>query len=172
MDRPGIVRGRALNASLLNPLHDLVCGGVAAAGCAVLFNVCFRALPWCAASGALALAVRAVALGFGCSFEASSFMAALALSLAVQLFPSSIGVSHNVLAIVGCIPMIPGGFAARAFLGLFSITLPQPSAAGNEALITALTYSLRVIFTIGALGTGLAIPTLLLRLRGTNSSQS
>jgi len=50
---------------LLPLLHNTVCGGLAAAGFGVLFNVSFRGLPWCAASGALALALRTIALGAG-----------------------------------------------------------------------------------------------------------
>jgi len=39
------------------------------------------------------------------------------------------------------------------------------STATNETLIAAMDNTLRVTFTMGALGTGVAIPTLLLRLR-------
>jgi len=149
---------------LLPLLHDAICGGLAAAGFGVLFNVSFRGLPWCAASGALALAVRTIALGEGLKLEAASFIAALAVGIVVQLLPSWIGVSPNALHVAGCIPMIPGGFAAKAILGLFAITT-QGSATTNETLITALENSLRVMFTVGALGTGLAIPVFLLRPR-------
>ncbi|HVP52526.1 MAG TPA: threonine/serine exporter family protein [Terriglobales bacterium] len=146
-------------------LHHTVCGGLAAAGLGVLFNVGFRALSWCAASGALMLAVRTVALGFGWSMEAASFVAALAGGVVVQLLPSPIGVSRNALHILGCIPMLPGGFAAKAILGLFAITAQHPVAT-NETIITAVDNTLRVMFTVGALGIGLAIPTLVLRVRG------
>lgn len=149
---------------LLQLLHHTVCGGLAAAGFGVLFNIGFRALPWCAASGALALAVRTVGLGWGWSLEAASFVAALTVGVTVQLLQSRIGVSRNALAVVGCIPMIPGVFAAKAILGLFAVTAPHPGAA-NETLVMAVENTLRVTFTIGALGTGLAIPTLLLRVR-------
>ena len=40
----------------------------------------------------------------------------------------------------------------------------SPTDAGST-LITAVQYTLRVTFTIGAIGTGLAIPTLLMRVR-------
>ena len=145
-------------------LQDTVCGGLAAAGFGVLFNVGFRGLPWCAASGALALALRTVALGEGWSLEAASFVAAMAVGVAVQLLPSPIGISRNALHVVGCIPMIPGAFAAKAILGLFAITA-QHSTATNETLIAVMDNTLRVTFTMGALGTGVAIPTLLLRVR-------
>lgn len=152
-----------MSVSIASVLQDSICGGLAAAGFGVLLNVGFRTLPLCAASGALALAVRAVALGLGWGFEASSFVAALTLGFAMQLFPSSVGVSRNVLHVVGCIPMIPGAFAAKAILGLFAIT--QSSSVTNDTLLSAIAAGLRVMFTIGALGTGLAIPALLFRKR-------
>jgi len=106
-------------SSVRHSRHALNCGGLGATGFAVLFNVGYRGVPWCAASGALALALRTVALGEGWSLEAASFVAAMAVGIAVQLLPSSIGISRDALHVVGCIPMIPGAFAAKAMLGLF-----------------------------------------------------
>src|SRR6478672_10604051 len=95
-------------------LLNTVCGSLAATGFGVLFNVGFRGLTWCAASGALALAVRTAAVAGGWSMESASFAAALAVGVAVQLLPSRVGVSRNALHVVGCVPMIPGAFAAKA----------------------------------------------------------
>jgi uncharacterized membrane protein YjjB (DUF3815 family) len=145
-------------------LQNTICGGLAAAGFGVLFNISFRGLPWCAASGALALALRTVALGESWSMEAASFVAAMAVGVAVQLLPSPVGVSRNALHVVGCIPMIPGAFAAKAILGLFAITAQHPTAT-DDTFIAAMDNALRVTFIMGALGTGVAIPTLLLRVR-------
>jgi len=155
---------------LLPLLHNTVCGGLAAAGFGVLFNVSFRGLPWCAASGALALALRTIALGAGWRLEAASFVAALLLGIVVQLLPSWIGVSRNALHVVGCIPLIPGGFTAKAILGLFAVTAQSPDTA-NEVLI-ALENLLRSLLTIGALGTGLAIPIFVLRARSRKASRA
>ena len=60
--------------------------------------------------------------------EAASFVAALAVGVALQLLPWPVGVSRNALHVVGCIPMIPGAFAAKAILGLFAITVQHPTA--------------------------------------------
>jgi uncharacterized membrane protein YjjB (DUF3815 family) len=147
-------------------LHQTACGGLAAAGFGVLFNVGIRTLAWCAVSGALALAVRTVALQSGGSLVAASFVAALAVGAAAHLLETRIGVSSNALAVVGCIPMIPGAVAARAILGLFAVTA-QPLAASADAFFEALEDALRVAFSTGALGTGVAIPTLLMRARWT-----
>jgi uncharacterized membrane protein YjjB (DUF3815 family) len=64
--------------------------------------------------------------------------------------------------------MIPGAFATKAILGLFAITT-QHSTATNETIIAAMDNTLRVTFTMGALGIGVAIPILLLRMRGMSS---
>ena len=155
-----------MNIDLLQLLHHTVCGGLAAAGFGILFNVGIRTLAWCAVSGGLALAVRTVALQSGGSLVAASFVAALAVGVAAQILQSRIGVASNALAVVGCIPMIPGAVAARAILGLFAVTA-QPATASGDAFFAALENALLVTFTIGALGTGVAIPTLLMRARWT-----
>lgn len=145
-------------------LHHTACGGVAAIGFGVLFNIGPRALLWCGASGALALAVRTTGLQLGWSLEAASFSAALAVGSAVQILQERIGVSRNTLDVAGCIPMVPGGFAAKAILGLFALTASSPQAP-DQTLLQSVGGALRVMFTIGAMGTGLAIPSLLLRVR-------
>jgi uncharacterized membrane protein YjjB (DUF3815 family) len=60
--------------------------------------------------------------------------------------------------------MVPGFFAAKAILGLFALTSID-SAEAAQTLTTAVQYTVRVMFTVGAIGTGLAIPALLLRVR-------
>jgi len=60
------------------------------------------------------------------------------------------------------IPMIPGGFAARAILSLIALTRPAVQHP-DQTLILAVQDALRVVLTIGAMGTGLAIPSMLLR---------
>jgi uncharacterized membrane protein YjjB (DUF3815 family) len=142
-------------------VHNAVCGGLAAAGFGVLFNVGFRGLTWCAASGALALTLRTVALDGGWSMESASFVAALAVGIAVQLVPLRFPVSRNALHVVGCVPMIPGAFAAKAILGLFAISAQHP--ATNETFIATMDNALRVTLAMGALGAGVAIPSLLRR---------
>ena len=154
-----------MNFDLAQLIHHSICGGLAAAGFGVLFNISPRGLPSCAGAGAIALATRTILLQWGWKLEPSSFVAALVLGLAVQLWPvSRFGVSRGALHVAGCIPMVPGSFAAKAILGLFSITAVPPVAAG-PMLTTSLAYAVRVAFTIGALGTGMAVPSLLLRHR-------
>ena len=143
-------------------LHQTAMGAIAAAGFGVLFNVAYRLLPWCAASGAVALATQAACLGLGWSLEGASLAAALVVGIGAQLLRHA-DISQEVLGVVGCIPMVPGSFAAKAVLGLYTVTTGV--ASGPQMLNTAVQYTLRVILTTGAIGTGLAIPGLLARAR-------
>jgi len=143
-------------------LHQTLFGAISAIGFGVMFNMHSRALLWCGAVGALALAVRSVGLSLGWTLEGASFTAALAVGSSVQLIHARMGASRNTLGVAGCIPMIPGGFAARAILGLIALTRPAIQHA-DQTLILAVQDALRVVLTIGAMGTGLAIPSMLLR---------
>ena len=160
----GVVNFQPSDPLLFN-LHQTLFGAIAAAGFGVLFNIGLPSLPWCALSGALALSVRTGCMqGLHLSLEASSFAAALTVGAVVQMLRMKSNVSRNALDVVGCIPMVPGSFAAKAILALFALSsdnLTRPP----ETLDNAIQYTLRVMFTIGAIGTGLAIPTLLLRVR-------
>jgi uncharacterized membrane protein YjjB (DUF3815 family) len=144
--------------------HQAICGAIAAAGFGVLFNFGCRFLGWCAASGAVALGVRTCCLGLGLNLEGASFAAALVVSAAAEVLEARTDISTNVLDVVGCIPMVPGSFAAKAIIGLFALTTSSVTNV-PEVLSLAVQQSLRVLFTIVAIGTGLAIPRLLLRVR-------
>ena len=143
-------------------LHQALFGALAAAGFGVLFNFGFRALPWCAAAGALALAVRTVGQDLAWSLEGASFAAAIVTSCSVSLLRRQLGPACNAVALAGCIPMVPGAFFGQALLGFLSVTAPNLIDA-EATLIVAVQSLLRVIFTVGAIGAGLLIPAHLLR---------
>lgn len=149
-------------ALLLHLLHQALFGALAAAGFGVLFNFGFRALPWCAAAGALALAVRTVGQDLAWSLEGASFAAAIVTSCLVSALRKQLGPACNAVALAGCIPMVPGAFFGQALLGFLSVTAPHLVDA-EATLILAVQSLLRVIFTLGAIGAGLLIPAHLLR---------
>ncbi|HLO77324.1 MAG TPA: threonine/serine exporter family protein [Magnetospirillum sp.] len=141
--------------------HQALFGAVAAAGFGVLFNFELRALPWCAAAGAVALFVRTLGLDAHMSLEAASFVAATVVGLAVRLLLPRQRQASSAMALAGCIPMVPGSFFAQAILGLLALTTAVEANAA-AMIATTLEYTLRVLFTVGAIGTGLTIPTHLL----------
>ena len=103
-------------------LHQAFFGGVAAAGFAVLFN-CPPRLLWIAfGAGALALAVRTGGQETGgLSLPAASFIAAFVLALLNRILEPPDSPRGSVLAVVGCIPMIPGSLAAKGLMNLFEL---------------------------------------------------
>ncbi len=155
--------------SFASILHQTVCGAIAAAGFGVLFNVGFRALPWCAASGAMALAVRSLCAGLGMSLVGASFAAALSVGAAAHILARRRDISRDVLDVAGCIAMVPGSIVAKAIIGLFALST---GAVANESdtLIAATENTFRVLFITGAIGTGLAIPALLFPVRTTTGN--
>ena len=151
-----------MNMNIAMVLHQTLFGAIAAAGFGVLFNVAYRLLPWCAVTGALALAARTLGMQLGWSLVGSSFAGALIVGLAVQLMRMRTEISLEVFGVAGCIPMVPGSIAAKAILGLFAFST---GVAASQPVTTSFQYALRVMFTLGAIGTGLAIPTLFARVR-------
>jgi len=150
---------------VVNVLHQAAFGAIAAWGFGVLFNFDWRSLISCSALGALALGVRTLALAGGWSLEAASFAAALAAGAAVALSSRQRGEGADMIALAGCIPMVPGAFFGKAILGLFAVTGPAPPHA-EETAIFAIVATTRVILTLGAIGAGIAIPQQMARHRG------
>ena len=150
---------------LIDVAHQAAFGGLAAWGFGVLFNFDGRSLVWCTALGALALGVRTLALAGGWSLEAASFAAALAAGAVVALSSRQRGEGADMIALAGCIPMVPGAFFGKAILGLFAVTAPTPVHA-EETAIFAIVAMTRVVLTLGAIGAGLAIPSQMSRRRG------
>jgi len=143
-------------------VHHMLFGAVAAAGFGVLFNMEARHLGVCAIGGAMALGIRTVAVDIGWGYETASFLAALVVGLAARGIHRRIDTPYITLVVTGCIPMIPGGFAAKAILGFFTLA-KQLGPGSTEVMTSAVANLLHVILIVGAMGTGLAVPSLIRR---------
>jgi len=154
----------ALLAALPHVLHQAFFGAVAAWGFGILFNFGRRCLIWATAFGAVALAVRTVALDAQWSLEAASFAAAFVTASLALAFRERLGAAMETIALAGCIPMIPGAFFGHALLGFFALTAPDVANV-ETTVFESLRAFLRVIFTLGAIGAGLAVPVHLWRVR-------
>jgi uncharacterized membrane protein YjjB (DUF3815 family) len=154
-----------VNPALAYVAQQAAFGSIAAAGFGVLFNFGRTALLWCAASGALALAVRTLALNAGWNLEAASLVASAAVTAcAVGLLRRQLGTSAPAVAVAGCIPMIPGAFFAQALLKMFELTHAHP-VDPEALLVTSIISALHVVFTVFAIGAGVALLIHLLRGR-------
>lgn len=144
----------------LHLLHQAFFGGVAAAGFGVLFNCPPRLLWLCFAQGALALAVRTAGYELaGLSLPTASFVAAFFLSLVNRILEEPDSPRGSVLAVVGCIPMVPGSLAANGLIRLFGLLKTAPTDEVSSAT-AALESIVLVAFTLVGIGTALAIPPL------------
>jgi len=101
-------------------------------------------------------------LDAGWTVEAASFTAAAAVGCAGRVLRARLGIASTALAVSGCIPMVPGSFAAQAIFGLFELTSLHLDDPGKVAM-TTMEFTLRVIFTIGAIGAGLSMATHIFR---------
>ena len=157
-----MIVGPGLDDSLSPPpmlLHQTAFGALAATCFGVLFNFGWRTLPWAAAAGGLALAVRTLGLEAGLPLEAASFIAAATLALGVEFLgarPLRVPHAGQTLAVAGCIPMVPGGAAAQFIIGLLELSY-RASTETEAALVASTTAGIEVVFTLGALGAGLTI---------------
>jgi uncharacterized membrane protein YjjB (DUF3815 family) len=146
-------------------IHQAIFGAIAAVGFGVLFNMDRSSLMRCALLGAIALTIRTGCQSLGWSLEAATFLAALTAASAIYLGGPQRGQAPNAIALAGCIAMVPGAFFIDALLGFLALTTQAPDEA-STTITRSLTAMLRVIFTLGALGTGLTIPAQLARDRG------
>jgi uncharacterized membrane protein YjjP (DUF1212 family) len=139
-------------------LHQAFFGGLAAAGFGVLFNTPPRILGLCFASGAFALAIRTTCQHYDFGLPLSTFIAALALATVDRTWHQSQTLLGSVLAVVGCIAMVPGSMAAKGLMGLFALIHAKPE---NYLLLTTTMQTMIIVtFTLAAIGIGLIIPTL------------
>jgi len=143
----------------LHIIHQALFGGVAAVGFAVLFNCKPRMLPLCFNAGTLALAIRTIGQENGLTLAISSFFAALVLAVVDRVWAGVSTPRGSVLAVLGAIPMVPGSIAAKVFMSVF-IVLRFGHVANPEAITATWENMIMLIFTLAAIGTGLALPSL------------
>jgi uncharacterized membrane protein YjjP (DUF1212 family) len=140
-------------------LHQAFFGGIAAAGFGILFNTPPRLLGLCFTSGALALATRTFCQSHDLGLPLSSFLAALLLATLDRTWQKAQSLQGSVIAVVGCIAMVPGSLAAKTLIGLFALVHAKPETSVLP-LVATFEGLVIVTFTLIAIGIGLIIPTL------------
>jgi len=143
----------------LHVIHQAFFGGVAAVGFAVLFNCRPSMLPFCFGAGLLALAMRTALQDSGFTLPVASFFAALLVAAIDRIWKRYPSPRGSVLAVLGAIPMIPGGAAAKVLIGLFAVLRSGP-ADSADAIAAIWGNMITLVFTLAAIGTALALPSL------------
>jgi uncharacterized membrane protein YjjB (DUF3815 family) len=149
-----------MNSFWIHIIHQAVFGGFAAAGFGILFNCPPRLILHCFGSGAVALAIRTACQAADLNLPESAFFAALAVATVERLLQPFQLTRGSIIALVGCIPMIPGSMAAKGLMNLFTLLHARP---GEEiaAATNGMRNLLEVTLTLAAIGTALAIPQLI-----------
>jgi len=166
---PAVALPAAPDVSLFHIFHQAFFGGVAAVGFAVLFNCHPRMLPACFGAGVLALAARTIGQDQGASLAVASFFAALLLAIVDKAWADFSTPRGSILAVVGVIPMVPGSLAAKVFISVFAF-LRTGQSEGAAATVSTWDNLIMLIFTLVAIGTGLALPSLIPAARGSEEA--
>ena len=104
------------------------------------------------------MAIRTLCQSYDLGLPLSSFIAALSLATVDRAWHRSQTLLGSVLAVVGCIAMVPGSMAAKGLMGLFALIHAKPE---DSVLLTGTMENLIIVtFTLIAIGIGLIIPTL------------
>ena len=151
-----------MDAIFSHILHQAFFGGIAAAGFGILFNCPRRMIILCFAAGALALTMRTVCTDVvDLSLPEASFLAALVVAIVDRAWwQHGHAFQGSVLAVVGCIPLVPGSLAARGVEELFAITR-EGTSKGLASASTILEILALTAITLASIGTALAIPMLI-----------
>ncbi len=137
--------------------------GIAAIGFAILFNVPQRTLLAIWSMSAVGGLIKFSAMHFETGIVFASFLGATAIGII------SIQMAHMrnspplVFSIPSVIPMVPGFFAYKMMLGLIALTTIENTDVYLQTLIETVNNGAKMMFVLISLGTGVAIPMLLLR---------
>jgi uncharacterized membrane protein YjjP (DUF1212 family) len=129
---------------------------VAAGGFAVLFDVPYRALPYAALVGMLAVGVRSGVALLGLPAEAGPFFAGITIGALAELLARRLHLPTSMFSIPGYIPLVPGVPAFRAVLNF----------VGGD-YVAGLSDLVRAMLIVIAIAVGLGTVSALARIQHT-----
>jgi uncharacterized membrane protein YjjB (DUF3815 family) len=153
-----------MNSVWIHIIHQAIFGSIAAAGFGILFNCPARIIVYCTGSGALALAIRTACQAADVNLPEASFFAALAVATMERVLQRFQHTRGSIVALVGCIPMIPGSMVAGGMMNLFTLLRVRAGEESHGEIAAAINGArnlLEVTLTLAAIGTALAIPYLI-----------
>ncbi|MDR2883860.1 MAG: threonine/serine exporter family protein [Deferribacteraceae bacterium] len=140
----------------------IISAALAATGFAVIFNVPYRALPFCALCGVLAIAIRNSILNYteiGLVF--ATFLAAVAVGIAAIYLVHKVHAPMEIITIAPVIPLVPGMLMYKTMIGL--INTNSYTAEQVQLLLNTFNNGITAFLTMFAISLGIAIPTIFSR---------
>lgn len=147
---------------LILSIHSAIFGSLASVGFAILFNVPRFALVACAISGFLAIFVRTLLLEYNFGIEIATLISASLIGFIGLYFSNKLNAPTSIFTVTGSIPMVPGVYAFKGMIAVINIALAQDSN-NIDYLLEASKNLIKTALILGAIGVGIAAPSLLLK---------
>ncbi len=132
---------------------------IPAVGFAMLFNVARQSLGWVAAASFIAYFVRTMTMGMGLTIELASFACAVTMGIVAVFWSRHQKVPRPVFTVPAIIPLFPGSYAFNAMIAIVEIS---KNGYSHELFDLAARNGLQMLFVLGALCLGIAIPSVLI----------
>jgi len=130
-----------------------------AVGFAMVFNVPRHTLLYCAFGGAIAYSSRYFLMDINFSIELSTFIASTLVGVISVYWSRKFIVPRPVYTIASIIPLLPGTYAFTSIINLIEM---NSKGVTPELISMFVDNSLKSIIILGAIGFGLALPSLYL----------
>jgi uncharacterized membrane protein YjjP (DUF1212 family) len=143
---------------VIGAAQDAVFSALAAAGFALLFGVPARMAWACAICGVASHTLRVGLFDFGVDLISGTLLGALAAGLLAMAFARRFHAPAVAFAFPGVVPLVPGAYAFRAFIGGLEI-----AHGATDPSLVADTFSLVLTATlmVAGIAVGIAAPALL-----------
>jgi uncharacterized membrane protein YjjB (DUF3815 family) len=144
---------------LLLILQDAFWSALAAVGFAVILNVPRQALWGSAFGGALGHATRTALMQLGLDIVVATLIAATLIGVIGVVLARRWQIPSPVITVSASITLVPGVFAYEAMIAILEIARGD-SPDMQAALVTAASNGIRTALILGAIGLGIAAPTM------------
>lgn len=149
-------------------IEKVIWSGIAAVGFGILFNVPQRVLFTIFCIGGLAGFIKFFCLQNNINIILASFFAASLVGIISIPFAGNRHTSPFILSIPSVIPMIPGYYGYKAFVGIIKIVMMEGYGEKITDLLAVMKSGFNMMFILTALTIGISLPWLIFRMKTIN----